>query len=238
MRRNLLLLALIISVSCFGSKTEKRAQVLLETSKGNIRIELYNETPLHRDNFLKKVKKGLYDGLLFHRVIKDFMIQGGDQTSKNAPKGKMLGDGLPGEDVIPAEFVYPQIFHKRGVIAMARESDDVNPKRNSSSWQFYIVWGKKFDDDGLLKVQKKVEDRTGKKVTIDPACAEYYKAVGGTPHLDGMYTAFGEVVEGLDVVDKIQQVATDENDRPLEDVKIIKAKVLKSVKHKCDGKCK
>lgn len=230
MRRILFLLALLVTVSCFAEKKEKRAQVLLETSMGNIRIELYNETPLHRDNFLKKVKKGMYNGLLFHRVIKDFMIQGGDQTSKDAPKGKMLGEGLPGEELVPAEFVYPQIFHKRGALAMAREGDDVNPKRSSSSWQFYIVWGKKFDDEGLAKVQKKVEERLGQKMEIDPACAEYYKTIGGTPHLDRQYTVFGQVIEGLDVVDKIQQVATDENDRPLEDVKIIKAKVLKSVK--------
>ena len=229
MRKLLLLLALIVSVSCFGEKKEKRAQVLLETSKGNIRIELYNETPLHRDNFLKKVKAGLYDGLLFHRVIKDFMIQGGDQTSKDAPKGKMLGEGLPNEELIPAEFCYPKIFHKRGAIAMAREGDDVNPKRSSSSWQFYIVWGKKFDNKGLANITKKIKEHTGQTVTIDPKCAKYYKTVGGTPHLDTMYTVFGQVVEGLDVVDKIQKVATDNNDRPIEDVKIIKASVLKSV---------
>ena len=231
MKRILLLWVLLVSVMCYGAKKEKRAVVLLETSKGNIRIELYNETPKHRDNFLNKVRSGSFDGLLFHRVIKDFMIQGGDPNSKNAPQGTLLGDGLPNEELIPAEFAYPQIFHKRGTIAMAREGDDVNPEKKSSSWQFYIVWGKKFTDATLAEIQQRMEKRTGKKMEIDSACAAVYKTVGGTPHLDGQYTVFGEVVEGLDVVDKIQQVATDANNRPLEDVKIIKAKVIKDIRH-------
>lgn len=230
MKRILFLLVILISVSTFATRKEKRAQVLFETSMGNIRIELYNETPLHRDNFLKKVKHGFYDGLLFHRVIKDFMVQGGDPTSKNAPKGKMLGDGEDGE-MIPAEFALPNIFHKRGAIAMAREGDDVNPKRSSSSCQFYIVWGKKFDDEMLTKVQQRLDKMTNGAVKIDSTQAEVYKTIGGVPHLDGQYTVFGEVIEGLDVVDKIQQVGTDANDRPLEDVKILKAKVIKNIRH-------
>lgn len=230
MKRILFLLLILISVSAFATRKEKRAQILFETSMGNIRIELYNETPLHRDNFLQKVKRGFYDGLLFHRVIKDFMIQGGDPTSKNAPKGKLLGDGEDG-DMIPAEFALPQIFHKRGAIAMAREGDDVNPKHSSSSCQFYIVWGKKFDDEMLTKVQQRLDKTTNGAVKIDSVQAEIYKTVGGVPHLDGQYTVFGEVIEGLNVVDKIQQVGTDANDRPLEDVKIIKAKVIKNIRH-------
>jgi len=230
MKRILFLLLILISVSTFATRKEKRAQVLFETSMGNIRIELYNETPLHRDNFLQKVKHGFYNGLLFHRVIKDFMIQGGDPTSKNAPKGKMLGDGGGGE-VVPAEFALPNIFHKRGAIAMARENDDVNPKRSSSSCQFYIAWGKKFDDEMLAKVQQRLDKMTNGTVKIDSAQAKVYKTIGGVPHLDGQYTVFGEVIEGLDVVDKIQQVGTDANDRPLEDVKIIKAKVIKNIRH-------
>ena len=230
MKRIGILLLLVISVSCFAKRGEKRAQVLFETSMGNIRIELYNETPLHRDNFLKKVKSGFYNGLLFHRVIKDFMIQGGDPTSKDAPKDKLLGDGEAGE-MISAEFALPKIFHRRGTIAMAREGDDVNPKRSSSSCQFYIVWGKKFDNAALKKAQLQLDKRTNGAVKIDSTRAEVYKTVGGTPHLDGQYTVFGEVVDGLDVVDKIQQVATDKNDRPIDDVKIIRAKVLRNAEH-------
>lgn len=237
MKKILVLLMILLAVPCLGKGKERRAQVLLKTSMGDIRIELYNETPLHRDNFLNKVREGKYDGLLFHRVIKDFMIQGGDQTSKNAKKGEMLGNGLPGEEEIPAEIDYPKIFHKRGAIAMAREGDDVNPEHKSSSWQFYIVWGQVFDDAGLAKVQNRINKANpGKSLPIDPSCAAVYKTLGGTPHLDRGYTVFGEVVQGLDVVDKIQQVETDDNDRPIEDVKIIKARVLKSVKPYKPGK--
>jgi cyclophilin family peptidyl-prolyl cis-trans isomerase len=230
MRRILFFLAIIISISSFGQKKEQRAIILMKTSMGDMQIELYNETPLHRDNFLKKVKSGAFNGLLFHRVIKDFMIQGGDPNSKNAPKGAHLGEGQPNEELIPAEFRLPKIFHKRGSIAMARDGDDTNPKRSSSSWQFYIVWGKKFSDEDLAKIQSRLDERTKGEVKIDPSCAEVYKTIGGTPHLDGQYTVFGEVIKGLDVVDKIQNVSTDEFDRPIDDVKIIKAKVIKKFK--------
>ena len=236
MKRIILLLALLVAASCYAARKEKRAQVLLETSMGNIRIELYNETPVHSANFLKKVKDGSFNGLLFHRVIKDFMIQGGDPTSKDAPQGKRLGEGLPDEELLPAELRLPKIFHKRGSISMARESDKVNPERKSSSWQFYIVWGKTFDDAGLAKQQNRLDKTTNGTVKIDPANAEVYKTLGGTPHLDGQYTVFGEVVEGLDIVDKIQNVETDENDRPVNDVKIIKTKVLKKVRYICRNK--
>jgi peptidyl-prolyl cis-trans isomerase B (cyclophilin B) len=138
----------------------------------------------------------------------------------------MLGDGGAGE-TIPAEFCYPKLFHKRGALAMARENDDVNPDKRSSDCQFYIVWGKTFNDEALAKVQKRIDERTKGTVKLTPEIAEYYKKIGGTPHLDGSYTVFGEVVAGLNIVDKIQQVKTDENDRPQEDIKIIRTKMVK-----------
>ena len=197
--------------------------VVMETTMGTIELKLYDQTPLHRDNFISLVKEGAYDSLLFHRVIKDFMIQGGDPDSKNAEPGVLLGDG-DRPYTVPAEFrLEDGIFHRRGVLAAARESDDVNPEQRSSAMQFYIVWGRVFDDETLDRVQSRLDQYTGGSVKLTPAMREVYKTEGGTPHLDGMYTVFGEVVSGLDVVDAIQQVQTDSNDRPLEDVRIIKA---------------
>jgi peptidyl-prolyl cis-trans isomerase B (cyclophilin B) len=184
---------------------------------------LYNQTPKHRDNFLSLVEEGAYDSLLFHRVIKDFMIQGGDPESRNAVKGQLLGDG-DRPYTLPAEFrLEDGIFHRRGALAAAREGDDVNPEQRSSAMQFYIVWGRVFDDERLDYIQQRMDEFTGGKVKYTEEMRNSYKTVGGTPHLDGMYTVFGEVVNGMDVVDAIQQVATDENDRPLEDVRILKA---------------
>ncbi len=197
---------------------EKIFYVKIETSYGEMVVKLYNETPKHRDNFLKLVKDGTYDGLLFHRVIKEFMIQGGDPNSRTASKGQMLGDGELGY-TIPAEFV-PGLYHKKGALAAARQADQVNPKKESSSCQFYIVQGNKWDADRLAMVQ----ERMGKNFTDEQA--QTYATLGGTPFLDGDYTVFGEVVEGLDVIDKIAAVQTDRNDRPLEDVKM-KMTVLK-----------
>ena len=169
--------------------------------------------------------EGAYDSLLFHRVIRDFMIQGGDPDSKNAAPGVFLGDGDK-PYTVPAEFRLEEgIFHRRGVLAAAREGDDVNPEQRSSAMQFYIVWGKIFDDAGLDNIQKRLDDRTGGRVKLTPEMREVYKTVGGTPHLDGQYTVFGEVVSGLDVVDAIQQVPTDGNDRPLDNVRIIRARL-------------
>ena len=197
--------------------------VVLETTLGNIELKLYDSTPLHRDNFRALVKEGAYDSLLFHRVIRDFMIQGGDPDSKTAEAGAMLGEG-DRNYTVPAEFRLEEgIFHRRGVLAAAREGDDVNPEQRSSAMQFYIVWGRVFDDEGLDKVQERLDARTDGRVKLTPEMREVYKTVGGTPHLDGQYTVFGEVVSGLDVVDAIQQVATDENDRPLSDVRILRA---------------
>lgn len=203
-----------------------RHEVLLETSKGNIKVVLYNETPLHRDNFLKLVRSGFYDGLLFHRVIDKFMIQTGDSASRHAKPGELLGDSPEGYTV-PAEIRFPQLYHKRGVLGAAREGDDVNPERASSASQFYIVYGNRFTDEWLDKVQQRLDENTKGKVVLPGYLREIYKKQGGTPHLDGQYTVFGEVLEGIDVVRDIEWVETDANDRPVEDVKIIKATVIK-----------
>ncbi|MGR4857796.1 peptidylprolyl isomerase [Bacteroides pyogenes] len=277
--KNTLLLVLTILfcglVSCkSGSKKEgnmdNQTLVTIETSLGDIKVKLYNETPKHRDNFIKLAKQGAYERTLFHRVIKDFMIQAGDPDSKNAPKGKMLGSGDVGY-TLPAEFVYPQLFHKKGVLSAARQGDNVNPKKESSGCQFYIVTGKVFndstllsmenqknenrvniifntlaqkhmkeiykmrkanDEDGLYELQEKFFEEAQREAAKEPDfhfTAEQIKAyttIGGTPHLDGEYTVFGEVVEGMEVVEKIQCVKTDRSDRPEEDVKILKVVVL------------
>ena len=201
---------------------QERAEVLMETSEGNIRIQLYNETPLHRDNFLRLVKAHYYDSLLFHRVIKNFMIQGGNRNTRQAeftPEFANLCDSL--DYTIEAEFRLPKLFHKRGVIAAAREGDDVNPQKRSSSTQFYFVWGRKYSERAMEFTESRLD------IELTPEMREAYMTVGGTPHLDGSYTVFGEIVEGLDVVERIQGVETDEGDRPLQPVMIIKATVVK-----------
>lgn len=224
------LLVLMLFVPCISANAQNadsiRHEVLLKTDKGNIRIALYNETPQHRDNFIKLVKAGFYDGLLFHRVISSFMIQTGDSASRHAKPGQLLGDS-PESCKIPAEIHYPAIFHKRGAVAAAREGDDVNPERASSSSQFYIVYGRRFNDSMLDDTQSKLDSQAKGTVKLTQQVRDAYKSQGGTPHLDGQYTVFGEVVEGLDVVDKIQWVATDDNARPIEDIRIIEAKVIK-----------
>jgi len=198
---------------------EKETLVLIDTDMGKIKVKLYNETPQHRDNFIKLINEGRYDGLIFHRIIKQFMVQGGDVTSKDAPIDKPLGDGDLGYTV-PAEIVYPKYFHKRGALCAARTGDDTNPERTSSATQFYIVTGKFFTDMELDK--KEVEE--GIKYT--PEQREAYKIQGGAPHLDNKYTVFGEVVKGQDVVDKMHLVATNDKDRPLKNIKIKSMKVV------------
>ena len=202
------------------------SEVLLETTAGNIRIALYDETPQHRDNFLKLVKMNVYDSLLFHRVIKDFMIQSGDINSKHAQPGQLLGTGDFDYTQEP-EFRLPQLFHRRGVVAMAREGDDVNPEMRSSACQFYIVCGRVLDDKKLNQIQERLDSTTQGRVKLTPEMIATYKTVGGTPHLDGQYTVFGEVTEGMDIVDCIQQQPTDKYARPLEDIRILKATVTK-----------
>lgn len=227
--RALLSLLLIIAApltTCAQTADTLRHEVLLETDKGNIRIALYNETPAHRDNFIKLAKQGFYDGLLFHRVISSFMIQAGDSASRNAQPGQLLGDSPEGYK-IPAEIRFPQLIHKRGAVAAAREGDNVNPEKASSASQFYIVYGRRFNDEMLDQAQQRLDRQTEGAVKLTPEVRETYKTKGGTPHLDGQYTVFGEVVDGLDVVKTIQWVDTDENDRPKEDIRIIKATVVK-----------
>ena len=217
---------LFVSLFAFSQKTvehkvNQKGGVLAEmqTNYGKIVVKLYDETPLHRDNFIKLVQKGVYDGLLFHRVIEKFMIQGGDPDSKDAPKGAMLGNGTLGYS-IPAEF-RPELFHKRGALCAAREGDEVNPNRESSASQFYIVQGRTFSMQEL----DMMSERFGIKFSEEQR--NVYATEGGAPHLDGSYTVFGEVVEGMDVVDKIAAVERDRFDRPLEDVRIESIKLIK-----------
>lgn len=244
-------------------------RVLLETTYGDIELALYNETPTHRDNFIKLIKEGAYDGVLFHRVIKDFMIQTGDPDSKNATADALLGSGGPDYD-LPAEIVYPKRFHKRGALAAAREGDETNPERKSSGSQFYIVTGRRYSEYQLNAMAERKQEQlkalifqtlarerrqdfkdyqalgdtvalrnlerqlisltesiyNEHPVQFTKAQIDTYSTIGGTPHLDGEYTVFGEVVRGMDVVDKIQNVTTGQYDRPVDDVRIISAKIL------------
>lgn len=219
-RRLLLLAALILPCAImFGkAKKDKRSIVRIETSMGNIRVALLDDAPIHRDNFLKLAERGHYDGTIFHRVINKFMIQGGDPTSKTAPAGALLGDG--GVDyTLPPEFLLPYYYHLRGALAAARESDDVNPEQRSSGSQFYIVTGKSFGPASLKKVRQQLEE---KGIEMTSQMFEDYEQYGGAPHLDGSYTVFGQVIEGMDVAERIQTVATDKNDRPLENVVVLK----------------
>ena len=197
----------------------KETLVVMDTTLGKITLQLYNDTPQHRDNFIKLAKAGQYDGLLFHRVIKDFMVQGGDITSKDAPMNKSLGAGDLGY-TIPAEIVYPKYFHKRGVLAAARTGDEENPERASSATQFYIVTGKFFTE---MELDKKVANEG---YTFTPEQREAYMLEGGTPHLDGKYTIFGEVVSGMKAVDKIQFTETNAEDRPVKNIKIKSMKIV------------
>ena len=235
-------------------------RVQIQTTLGDITLRLYDETPLHRDNFMKLVKQHFYDGTLFHRVIKNFMIQGGDPDSKGAPADKMLGTGDPGY-TIEAE-IKDGLFHKRGALAAARQGDEVNPERRSSGSQFYIVWGQVYNENqlrqlskqimmqrlqaefnklvashraeimqmrkernhaGLQEMQEKLaaeaESKVGQSGLTDDQM-KIYSTVGGTPHLDGQYTVFGEVEDGLDVVEKIQNSATGRADRPVDDIEM------------------
>lgn len=273
----LICLAFIALTACSaGSKkqtnhhmeNEKRTLVKLETTMGNITVALYNETPKHRDNFIKLVKEGVYDSTLFHRVIKQFMIQAGDPDSKNASDTAMLGSGDVGY-TIPAEF-NPKFFHKKGVLAAARQGDDVNPEKASSGCQFYIVTGRKFtepqllgmenkineqheealfdslarqhmkeiykmrkagDNAGLLELQDTLEAQAREladkeeKFRFTPEQFKAYSTVGGAPHLDGSYTVFGEVTEGMEVVENIEIAKTNRADRPVENIRILKASI-------------
>ena len=266
-------LILVLAACGAGSKKsadmEKRTQVKIETTQGNIVVELYNETPKHRDNFIKLAKEGMYDSTLFHRVIKAFMIQAGDPDSKTASDTAQLGGGDVGY-TIPAEFV-PQFFHKKGALAAARMGDDVNPERASSGCQFYIVTGRKFregqlldmagqknnnrveeifnelarkhmkeifklrkanDQEGLMELQDSLEaqayaiKKKAEPFKFTPEQIAAYTTIGGAPHLDGAYTVFGQVVEGIETVEKIEGTPTGKADRPKENMRILKMTVL------------
>ncbi|MGB1242706.1 MAG: peptidylprolyl isomerase [Chitinophagales bacterium] len=192
---------------------EATPKIKISTDFGDMTVSLYNRTPKHRDNFLKLAKEGFFNGTLFHRVINQFMIQGGDPDSKDAPADKQLGSGGPGYTT-PAEFDFPDLYHKKGALSAARLGDRGNPQKASSGSQFYVVQGKKTMPQEL----QQLEQRANIKYT--PEQIETYRTIGGTPFLDANYTVFGEVVEGLDVIDKIAVVKTAPGDRPLEDVKM------------------
>ncbi|TRX71592.1 peptidylprolyl isomerase [Carboxylicivirga sp. M1479] len=260
----------VVLLSACNTKSQEGVLLMMETSKGNMKIKLYDETPQHRDNFVKLAESGYYDSLLFHRVINEFMIQGGDPDSKGAAPGVMLGNGGPGYQ-IPAEINYPTLFHKKGALAAARTGDNVNPERKSSGSQFYIVQGTNYNDEKFQSIEKRYVDmkrqqlfyktleaykdtlqaiqQTGDqeafmamrvtieeevdaqmakepKQTIPEEVKEVYRTLGGVPHLDDNYTVFGEVVEGLNVIDSIASVGTAQGDRPLEDVYIISLDVI------------
>ncbi len=281
MRNTIIFSAVLFSSLLFFSQCknqEKKAKgsiLKMETSMGDMTIMLYDETPKHKENFLKLANEGYYDGMLFHRVIKDFMIQAGDPDSKTATKGQALGSGGPGYTV-EAEF-NPKLFHKKGALSAARTGDQTNPEKRSSGSQFYVVQGVKYTDEQLnvmdeqskmnqlmpfireyiqnpdnAEISKQIQeknnarDREGldslimvvselvskehreiKATKLSDKQRELYKTVGGTPHLDGAYTVFGEVLEGLEILDKIAAVQTDKGDRPIEDVKIISISLVK-----------
>ena len=202
-------------------------QVILETTMGNIKLALYNDTPKHRDNFLKLVNEGYYNGCIFQRVIKNFMIQGGDYSCRKVTPGKV--EKFDVGYTVPAEIIYPKYYHKRGQLCMAREGDDENPTKASGATDFYITWGRNFSPRQMEYLVEQMQ-REGKNYAIpSKEVQEGYIKYGGVPHLDNVYTVFGEVLEGLDVVDKIQNVATNKenNDRPLEDIIILKAEQIK-----------
>jgi len=196
------------------------AFLVFQTTKGTLKVRLYEETSMHRDNFTKLLSEGYFNGMLFHRVIKDFMIQTGDPLSKNAKPGVALGTGGPGY-TIPAE-IFPQFYHKKGALAAARTGDNVNPARESSGSQFYIIQGQKFTAEQLKSMEN-----SNTHIRFTPEQIKAYTTLGGAPHLDYAYTVFGEVVDGLDIVDKIAAVETDGRDRPVENITIIKAYLLK-----------
>ena len=278
MKKTTILFTLILCciTACTGNQkknnnmaNDNATLVKIETTMGDITVKLYDETPKHKENFIKLVKEGVYDSTLFHRVIKNFMIQAGDPTSKTASATDTLGSGDVGY-TIPAEF-NPKFFHKRGVLAAARQGDDVNPNKESSGCQFYIVTGRKFseaqminmenqmnearldtvfqalarkhmkeidkmrkanDMEGLMELQDSLENQARKEVAKEPALKftpeqiKAYTTVGGAPHLDGSYTVFGEVVDGMNVVAEIETAKTNRQDRPTQDIRILKATVV------------
>lgn len=254
----------------FSSISDDDTIVLIETSSGDIKVKLYSDTPKHRDNFIKNIKEHMYDGIIFHRVVKNFMIQAGDPSAKDLPQGAPAGGG----DVnwtVPAEIIYPKYFHKYGALAAARENDDVNPNKESSGCQFYIVTGTKWTEAKLMSKEKELNDVRQKEyfnklvkeskdevaklrknkdtvkllelqdslerkseemlkenpaIKITPEQEKIYSTIGGMPHLDNNYTVFGEVVEGMDIVEAISKVRTDRRNRPVDDITINKITIV------------
>ena len=268
---SLFILFMLIATGTGCTQSQKTEHVVIETPYGNIVVRLYDETPLHRDNFIKLAKSGFYDGTLFHRVINGFMIQGGDPDSKDAPSGVALGHGSPNYK-IDAEIIYPKYFHKKGALAAARQGDNVNPEKQSSSSQFYIVQGgvianeeldqaeqayiyqqsqnvmmkymnphretfmklqQEGNNEALQALIQQVSEEAAAEIEIIESykipdeLRKIYTTIGGTPHLDNGYTVFGEVIEGLDVVDKIAKVETNSGDRPTENIAINVKVILK-----------
>ena len=225
------IIAAVTLVSC-AEQTPQPRRVEMRTTAGDIVLELSDLTPIHRDNFMQLVEERYFDSLLFHRVIENFMIQGGDPRTRDISGNEFFADGEETGDPrywedIPAEINFPTLYHKRGALAAAREGDNVNPERRSSRTQFYIVWGRTFSDEQLDAQQQRISRSTAGKVVLPDSIREVYRTVGGTPHLDGQYTVFGHVVSGLDIVDKIQRSATDSLDRPVEDVRILSVREIK-----------
>lgn len=218
--KNILLTLLITTSSLYVYNQTIYPDVVIETNHGNMVVDLYDETPLHCENFIKLVNEGFYNGQLFHRVINNFMIQAGDPETKTAKPGVRYGSGGPSY-TIPAEFI-PDYYHKKGALAAARQGDNINPQKESSGSQFYIVQGKKYNDAELNAFEQR-----GLHIPFTPEQREIYKTSGGAPHLDYSYTVFGEVIEGLDIIDSIAMQETDTYDRPVEDVKILKMYTVK-----------
>lgn len=222
--KTIILAAMLTLMSGFAqaAKPPKPTFVEIKTSLGDMVVLLYNETPLHKENFLKLVAENFYDSLIFHRVINEFMIQGGDPNSRNPQPGKSYGSGGPGY-TLPAEF-RPELFHKKGALSAARTGDNINPEKRSSGSQFYIVQGKVFSEQDLQRIE------TQTRRSLPEEQKQAYRTLGGTPHLDGAYTVFGEVVKGLEVLDAIAGSPTLPGDRPVEDIFILSMRVLKKFK--------
>lgn len=230
MKQILLFLLLLLTTPTLAQSSSTASlnqdiEIEFKTTMGDFRVRLFSDTPIHSQHFAQLVREGYYDGLLFHRVIRNFMIQAGDSTSRTAKPNQPLGEADRNYTLAP-EFRTPLHYHHRGALAAARESDDVNPERRSSATQFYVVWGKRWTPNELANVREHVDAETGANGLITDNMALDYYTRGGSPHLDGQYTVFGEVSTGLEIIDKIQKVNTHRNDRPRVDVRILSARIL------------